>query len=61
MLRRTHSVAQRIAAFWKSLGGELEHPVDTNMVCVGISVVGKIVDHVALSRDHSLVNLASPN
>jgi hypothetical protein len=28
---------------------------------VGISVVGWIVRHVVLSRDHWLVNIASPN
>jgi threonine aldolase len=32
-LKRTHAIAQRIKAFWQSLGGSVAHPVDTN--CFG--------------------------
>jgi threonine aldolase len=32
-LKGTHAIAQRIKAFWQSLGGSVAHPVDTN--CFG--------------------------
>lgn len=40
VLRRTHAIAQRIAALWQSLGGELEHPVMTNMVWIDLKKAG---------------------
>ncbi|KAE9372476.1 aromatic amino acid beta-eliminating lyase/threonine aldolase, partial [Stipitochalara longipes BDJ] len=36
VLKRTHVIAQRIAAFWHGLGGSIEHPVDSNMVWIDL-------------------------
>lgn len=35
-LRKAHTVAKRIEAHWKSLGGEVEAPVETNMVWLNL-------------------------
>jgi len=43
VLTRTHAIAQRIAAFWQSLGGFIEHPVHTNMVWIDLKQAG--IDH----------------
>jgi threonine aldolase len=40
VLKRTHAIAQRIAAFWLSLGGSIEHPVHTNMVWIDLKKAG---------------------
>jgi threonine aldolase len=36
----TPAISQRIAAFWQSLGGELKHPVMTNMVWIDLKKAG---------------------
>jgi threonine aldolase len=36
----THAISQRIAAFWQSLGGELKHPVMTNLVWIDLKKAG---------------------
>jgi threonine aldolase len=36
VLKRTHVLAQRIAEYWLSLGGSIEHPVHTNMVWIDL-------------------------
>jgi threonine aldolase len=40
VLKRTHVIAQRIVAFWQSLGGSIEHPVHTNMVWIDLNNAG---------------------
>ena len=40
LLKKTHITAQRIADFWTSLGGELEVPVETNMVWLDLKKSG---------------------
>jgi threonine aldolase len=40
ILYKTHQIAQRIAEFWVCLGGEIEHPVDTNMVWLDLKKAG---------------------
>jgi len=40
VLKRTHLIARQIAEFWQSLGGELEHPVMTNMVWIDLRKAG---------------------
>jgi threonine aldolase len=40
ILYKTHRIAQRIAKFWACLGGEIEHPVNTNMVWLDLKKVG---------------------
>ncbi len=39
-LRRAHATAQKIAGHWKSLGGEIETPVHTNMVWLDLAKAG---------------------
>jgi threonine aldolase len=40
LLKKTHLTAQRIANFWTGLGGELEVPVQTNMVWLDLKKAG---------------------
>ncbi|KAK4985542.1 hypothetical protein LTR50_005878 [Elasticomyces elasticus] len=39
-LRASHDCARRIAGMWQALGGELEHPVETNMVWFDLGAAG---------------------
>jgi threonine aldolase len=43
-LRRTHEIAKRIEAYWKMLGGEVENPVQTNMVWLNLGKAGVDVE-----------------
>ena len=46
LLKRTHVIAQQIADFWISLGGDIEVPVETNMVWLDLKKAGIKPQHL---------------
>lgn len=54
-LRDTHARARRIADMWQTRGGELAHPVETNMVWLDLDHAGSSAEEIArLAADEGL-------